>query len=108
MPKAVALNEQTIAAIWEIVCEDAGLVMGSHLRRLGIPAIHGPNALVVVVPCDYNAAYQYLTDEGQIPRLEKILRRVTGETWRVCVEKGDTVSGGDSDRGPTCRPKGIP
>ena len=93
MPKAVALNEQTLAGIWEKLSDECGMVMGNHLRRLGLPAIYGPNALAVVVPRDYNAAYQYLTDEGQVPRLETILRRLTGETWRLRVEKGDTASG---------------
>ncbi len=62
--------------------------MGSFLERAGLPAIVGPNNLVLRFPADYNQAREYCQEPTRLGRIEEAIRKLSGRPWTVRVEGG--------------------
>ena len=63
-------------------------MLREHLGRGGLPAISGPNTLVLRFPVGYNHEREYCQQAASVARLEEGLRRLTGLTWAVRIESG--------------------
>jgi hypothetical protein len=74
-----------------------GPILARELDRAGLPAISGPNHLVLQFSDQYNAQHEYCSDPGRLQRVQDALKRVTGQDWAVRLE---TVRGGNSPGRP--------
>lgn len=81
------LTPDTLPEIWADVLAKVGMMLASQVQRAGLPAIFGPNALVISFPSDYNAAYENCSNPMNIERLHDALRERTGQAWKVRIEK---------------------
>jgi DNA polymerase-3 subunit gamma/tau len=89
----IPLSEATIAEIWCCLLQELPRLHGSDLEKAGLPAISGPNSLVLRFPPAYNAAREYCQDATRVERMESVLGKLTGQAWHVRVEAG---SGGET------------
>jgi DNA polymerase-3 subunit gamma/tau len=92
-PGPVPLTEETLRAVWQEVLARAPRLFASDLEKGGIPAISGPNTLVLRFPARYNAAREHCQESSAVARVEEIVQRVTGQPWQFRTE---TISGGVS------------
>jgi DNA polymerase III subunit gamma/tau len=92
--KTSELTPETLPEIWSEVISQMGLMLGGQLQRIGLPAIIGPNSLVLSFGPDYNAAYEHCSSGANLQRLESFVRSRTGKPWTVKLEKtGVPVNG---------------
>jgi hypothetical protein len=73
-------------------------MMRSELEKAGVPAIFGPNTLVLRFTSEYNAQREYCQDPKRVEKLEGILRSLTDQAVTVRIESG---SGGEAVNRPT-------
>jgi DNA polymerase III subunit gamma/tau len=78
---------EMFAVVWERVLQDVGPMRGMHLRVAGLPAIFGPNSLVIRFPTDYSSGYESCASESGTEAIRQVLKRVTGKEWSVRVEQ---------------------
>jgi hypothetical protein len=67
------------------------------LEKAGLPAISGPNNLVLKFSPDYNRQCAFCGDPVRVQRVQDALRRMTGEEWTLVV---DSAYGRNGHRGP--------
>src|SRR5262249_3424822 len=82
----LTLSEETLPQIWQEVLSQAGNILAAQLGNAGIPAISGPNALVLRFSATYNSQREYCQEPTRLTRIEELLRRITGRTLQVRVE----------------------
>ena len=85
-PELVALTEQTIATVWPNIREAVGGIRGQQLCQAELPAIVGPNSLVVRFDPGYTSAYEAIASEVGTDAVRAALKRLTGAEWQVRVE----------------------
>jgi DNA polymerase-3 subunit gamma/tau len=78
---------------WRQTLTELSGILASHLEKAGLPAISGPKSLVIRFGARYSAAYDYCSDSKNLARIEESLRKISGETWVVRVEKESQPSG---------------
>jgi hypothetical protein len=61
-------------------------MLGVELKRDLLPAISGPNSLVLRFAVGYNQGVDYWQAPERVGRIEAALRKVTGRAWTVKVE----------------------
>jgi hypothetical protein len=71
---------------WPQLLSKLGTMLGGQLARAGSPAITGPNALVFRFPASYNKEREYCQRPDGIARIERVLREVSGQDWKVTIE----------------------
>src|SRR5207249_12240540 len=96
------LTEETLPEVWGRVLAELPPFRANHLRGVGLPAIFGPNSLVIRVPAGYSA-YDYCADDRAVELIRSALARVTGGEWVVRVEQ---VAG--PANGPAASPAAPP
>jgi DNA polymerase-3 subunit gamma/tau len=80
------LDASTLAAVWpEILTKFPPLFAGS-LDKAGLPAISGPNALVLCFPARYTLEQEYCGEAGRVARIEDELAARLGRHCRLRVE----------------------
>jgi DNA polymerase-3 subunit gamma/tau len=82
----VSFSAETIAQRWPYVFQHLPPFMVSNLEKSGVPAISGPNTLVLRFPLAYNGEKEYCQEPSRLERLETALLKLTGQTWRVRFE----------------------
>jgi DNA polymerase-3 subunit gamma/tau len=80
------LTADTMAQIWPEILAQIGPMLAQNVNVAGMPAIFGPNVLVLQFPPEYNHQRAYCTDETRLKRVVDALKRVTGQDWVVRVE----------------------
>jgi DNA polymerase-3 subunit gamma/tau len=95
---AVVLNEESLPQVWAEVLAQVGPMHAGNLKKAGLPAISGPNALALSFPPSYNDAQAYCQDPAKVQRLEDVIRTRTGHAWAVRVERRPEV--GRNGHGP--------
>jgi hypothetical protein len=63
-------------------------MMRNELEKAGLPAIFGPNTLVLRFPGEYNAQREHCQDPKRVERIEAILRSLTGQAVNLRIESG--------------------
>jgi DNA polymerase-3 subunit gamma/tau len=97
-PGADASNsDQYLPQIWKEVISQAGQILAGRVARAGLPAISGPNTLVLRFPPAYNSEQTYCEDPDRLGRLVELLRKVSGRPYQLRVESG---SGGGATSQP--------
>jgi DNA polymerase-3 subunit gamma/tau len=83
---AVALTPETLPGLWRQVLQQVGPMLGGELEKAGLPAISGPNHLVLRFPTSYNKQCDHCRSAGNVDRVQKALLRATGQGWLLRVE----------------------
>ena len=65
-------------------------MLASDLEKAEIPAISGPNTLVLRFPVGYNPEREHCQEPARVARIEELLRKLTGRAWNLRIE---SVSG---------------
>jgi DNA polymerase III subunit gamma/tau len=74
--------------IWPQILGSVGPMMSNFLEKAGLPAIIGPNSLVLRFSVDYNQAREYCQEPARLAKIEEAVRKGTGHTWILRVEGG--------------------
>jgi hypothetical protein len=82
----IPLNPESLPRVWSEILTQMGPILARELDRGGLPAISGPNHLVLQFPDEYNAQHEYCSDPGRLQRIQDTLKRVTGQDWAVRLE----------------------
>ena len=85
---AAAAPPESLPELWPQVVRSVGQMMASFLERAGLPAIVGPNNLVLRFSADYNQAREYCQEPTRLARIEEAVRKISGRPWTVRVEGG--------------------
>jgi DNA polymerase III subunit gamma/tau len=82
----IVLTVDTLARIWPEILTQVGPLLARELEKAGIPAISGPNHLVLRFSPEYNRQCTYCGDQTRVQRVQDALKRVTGQEWNLRVE----------------------
>src|SRR5207244_1810948 len=63
-----------------------GMMLGSELEKAGLPAILGPNALVLRFPASYNSHREHCQEPARLGKVGSALRKVTGQPCSLRIE----------------------
>jgi DNA polymerase-3 subunit gamma/tau len=85
-PAQVSLTPETMAEVWQEVLQQVGPMLASDLEKAEIPAISGPNALVLRFPVGYNPEREHCQEPARVARVEELLRKLTGRAWNLRIE----------------------
>jgi DNA polymerase-3 subunit gamma/tau len=88
------LTAENLAESWPEVLAQLGRIMASELENAGLPAISGPNTLVLTFDPVYNRQCDYCSDPGRLERVCEALRRQTGSEWKIRIESGTNTGHG--------------
>jgi DNA polymerase-3 subunit gamma/tau len=88
----VPLSAETLQEIWREVLNQVGLMLKSELEKAGLPAILGPNTLVLCFPASYNSQREHCQSPARLGKVEEALRKITGKACNVRIES----AGGDA------------
>jgi DNA polymerase-3 subunit gamma/tau len=80
------LDAASLPLLWPEIVGMVGGMLGAELNRAGLPAIFGPNSLVLRFPSGYNQARDYCQHPERLARIEAAVRKVTGRGWTVKIE----------------------
>jgi DNA polymerase-3 subunit gamma/tau len=80
------LTPDTLPDVWAHVLGSVGPLLGRSLEKAGIPAILGPNTLVLRFPVEYNQEQELCKDPTRVGRVEEALKKATGRPWVLRVE----------------------
>ena len=84
----VALTADTLPHLWPQMVASLGGFFAASLGKANLPAIFGPNSLVIRFPAVYNADRDYCQEPTRMERVEEALRKLTGRSWKVRIETG--------------------
>ena len=85
---AQVLTAETLPHIWPQILGAVGLMLANSLEKAQLPAISGPNTLVIRFPVAYNVEREYCQEPARVQRVEQTLQKITGRPWTVRVESG--------------------
>jgi hypothetical protein len=94
----VALTAESLPQVWAQTLATlassgpGGALLVRELEKAAIPAISGPNSLVLRFPAAYNQAQDFGQDANRLRRLEEALRKMTGRPWTLRVESVATAA----------------
>jgi DNA polymerase-3 subunit gamma/tau len=77
---------EALAGQWPEILRSVGPLLARQLEKAGIPAITGPNTLVLRFPAAYNQEQEHCQEPIRLGRIEAAVRKVTGRPWVVRVE----------------------
>jgi DNA polymerase-3 subunit gamma/tau len=89
-PAPRLLTEETLPQLWPRILSKVGSLLARELEKANLPAIFGPNTLVIRFPSIYNHAVEHCQAPSSVTRLEDALRKVTGRTWNLRFETTPT------------------
>jgi DNA polymerase-3 subunit gamma/tau len=106
----LALVEETLPAIWQRILGKTPPLFAGLLEKAGLPAISGPNSLVLRFPAGYTHELEYCGDASRVARLEEELTQITGRRCKLRVELASdsqpTPPPSKTDEGSGNRPRG--
>jgi DNA polymerase-3 subunit gamma/tau len=78
-----------ISEWWPRVLRQMGPILSARLEKGGLPAIFGPNALVLRFAAEYNADYEHCLT--RLEDVQKTTRAVSGKPWQVRLERDNSA-----------------
>jgi hypothetical protein len=72
--------------VWAEILTQVGPILARELEKAGLPAISGPNNLVLRFSADYNRQCTFCGDPVRVQRVQDALRRLTGQEWTLVIE----------------------
>jgi DNA polymerase-3 subunit gamma/tau len=100
-PSVIPLTKETLTQVWQEVLAQVGPMLASDLVRSEVVAISGPNTLVLRFPLRYNLQREHCQEPAKVARVEEVLRKITGQSWRLRIES----SNGIAERGAAPAPR---
>jgi DNA polymerase III subunit gamma/tau len=82
----IELTADSLPLVWSQVLAQQGQMLSHALEKAGLPAISGPNTLVMRFPAEYNATRDRCQDPENVGRIEQLLQRLTGRNWHLRIE----------------------
>jgi DNA polymerase-3 subunit gamma/tau len=95
------LTTESLPRVWTEILAQVGPILARELDRGGLPAISGPNALVLQFPPEYSQQRDYCAELTRSQRVQEALRRATGEPWVLRLEIGPGRNGSGHSPAPT-------
>jgi len=104
------LSVDSLAQVWEEVLANLGPMVANSLRKAQLPAIFGPNTLVLRFAPSYNSEREHCQQPANVARVEEVLRKITRQGWNVRIESAsgaaeDTRKAADETENPQSRSK---
>ena len=93
-PATTPLSAETLPAVWQQVLTSVGTLFANDLGKANLPAIFGPNSLVIRFGPDYDKEREYCQAPERLTKIEQALQKVTGRNWLVRVESGPASGNG--------------
>jgi DNA polymerase-3 subunit gamma/tau len=81
-----SLTDATLPQVWQEFLGQVGPMLAGQLQRAAVPAILGPNTLVIRFNAPYNSEREYCSDPTRVARMEEVFRKITGQSCQVRVE----------------------
>jgi DNA polymerase III subunit gamma/tau len=91
--------ETDLEGVWAKVRETVGPMLAANLAAAGLPAILGPNTLVLRFTSRYTAPYDYCAIPRNIEEIQAVVKSITGKDWNFRVEM-EAQSDGKQDTQP--------
>jgi DNA polymerase III subunit gamma/tau len=85
-PSHRRLTVENLAEVWTDVLRQVGPILSNVLKNSPLPAISGPNTLVISVPNSYTLQSDSRQVPSRIGRIEEELRKLTGLPYQLRVE----------------------
>jgi DNA polymerase-3 subunit gamma/tau len=85
-PTTIPLGPETLPQVWQAVLSQSGPILGRELEKAGLPAIFGPNTLVLRFSASYNAQRERCSLPPNVEQVERALRSVTGQACNLRIE----------------------
>jgi DNA polymerase III subunit gamma/tau len=85
---AIASPPEALPELWPQILRSVGHMLGNFLEKAGLPAITGPNSLVLRFAADYNQEREYCQEPARLAKIEEAVRKCTGRPWILRVEGG--------------------
>ncbi len=99
-PATSQLTAESLPQVWAEVLAQVGPILSRELELGGLPAITGPNRLVLHFSPAYNQQRERCADPVRLSRVQDVLKRVTGEAWDLRLE----TAPGSNGHAPTAPP----
>ncbi len=99
---ALPMTPETLPQLWGQTLASLGGMLAAELQKGGIPAISGPNALVLHFPLAYNRSKEFCEAPERLARVEEALRRTLGKACQLRLEKapqGEVAPNAESGEG---------
>jgi DNA polymerase-3 subunit gamma/tau len=80
------LTSESMEGLWNEILQRSPPMLARELSRAGLPAISGPNNLVLQFPLEYNASREYIEQPASVARIETLLQELTGIKCHLRVE----------------------
>ncbi|MGL6074156.1 MAG: DNA polymerase III subunit gamma/tau [Fimbriiglobus sp.] len=84
------LTPQNLPRLWPRILSELGMISAKHLESAGLPAILGPNSLVIRFPKDYSHAYDAFRSEATQENLRRTISRIAQTEVSVRFELSQT------------------
>ncbi len=82
----LTLDAASLAHVWPRILQNMPHLLASQLKRCDLPAISGPNTLVLRFPVAYNAEREFCSQPDRLIRIESDLGKITGQNWKLRAE----------------------
>jgi DNA polymerase-3 subunit gamma/tau len=106
----LTLCEETLPTVWQRILGKTPPVFAGLLVKAGLPAISGPNSLVLRFPAGYTHELEYCGDASRVARMEDELAQLIGRRCKLRVELASDSQPAPppskSDEGSGLRPRG--
>jgi DNA polymerase-3 subunit gamma/tau len=93
-PAPLILSEATLRQVWPQIIEQLPRNLAMALEKADIPAISGPNNLVIRFGSEYNSFQSHFLDLGGIEKLAQVLKSCSNRAWHVHVGVAGGQAGG--------------
>jgi DNA polymerase-3 subunit gamma/tau len=81
-----ALSAEFLPEIWRQLLMRVPPLLARELGKAGLPAIFGPNTLVLRFPIDYNSEREHCQQPSSVARVEGLLQSLTGHGCNLRIE----------------------
>jgi DNA polymerase-3 subunit gamma/tau len=94
----VSLTAESLPRLWPEILAQIGPMHKASVEKAGLPAIIGPNTLVLSFAAEYNHQREYCQESSRVARIEEAMHKLTGRAWGLRIE---SASDGPRDSLPT-------
>ncbi|MBI1915801.1 MAG: DNA polymerase III subunit gamma/tau [Planctomycetes bacterium] len=88
----LALTSDSLPEVWQRVLISVGPLFASQLDKCNVPAIFGPNTLVIRFAAGYDKEREFCQAPDRLKKVEEALQKTTGRPWTVRVEAGGSAA----------------
>jgi len=90
-------TDADLSIIWGRLLESVGPFLSGSLQKAGLPAIIGPNSLVIRFEDRYTSQCEYCAEPGRLEEIQKTIKSITGREWMIRIEKESRPEGSEHE-----------